>query len=337
LVLEETLAVDARAVSALLRGLIAHPPSGGRGALLDTSGFRRLLDGIPFERIEANLAVDRLLGVTVSATHVASGRTAVFAARASDRPLDLGVDPTVVAHDVSLRPPHVLASAAIPVLFPAVAVDGELYCDGGLRQLVPLRPALRLGARSLIVVSPRSAPSPIGAAVAERAYSSPLYLLGKALDALLLDHVDADVERLEQMNALLAAGQRAFGPRFESELAAAMPAETPHELHEIASAVLRPSENLGCLAAEHVRSKAFAGRRCTPAKQLVRRLADSEGAIETDLVSYLLFDGEYAGHLLELGMADARARDAELRALVAGASHQVRESMKVAAKPVLAP
>jgi NTE family protein len=297
---------------------VGRSAAGGHGAFLSSLPFARLLaDNVSFDHIDANLAAGRIGAVTVSATHVASGRTIVFAALAGGAPVDLGADPTMIARPVALRAPHVLASAAIPMLFPAVVVDGELYCDGGLRQLVPLRPAVRLGAHAIVVVSPRATLVPTEPAN-ERAYSSPVYLLGKALDALLLDHVDADVERLEHLNRILAAGRRQFGPTFERELGAGLGPGVA-ELRTIASAVVRPSENLGCLAAEHVRSRRFARRACTPAGRLLRALADAEGGVETDLVSYLLFDGDYAGHLVDLGISDARARHDELCALLATA------------------
>lgn len=351
LALGRVVKVDVRAVVALARGLLGRGTTGGRGAILSAAPFERLLrEEVSFERIEEHLRRGLLTAITVSATHVASGHTTVFVARGEDAPPDLGRDPTVVARRVTLRAEHVLASAAIPMLFPAVSVDGELYCDGGLRQLVPLRPALRLGADALVVVSPRAieppgnaggmgppknagamdamAPSSAGVSAPssrpnERAYSSPLYLLGKALDALLLDHVEADVERLEQINAILAAGRRRFGPGFEAELAAAL-GPGAHELRSVATSVVRPSQNLGVLAAEYVRSRRFGRRACTPAGRLLRFLAEAEGGVETDLVSYLLFDGEHAGHLLELGAADARARHDELCAVLRGTAPAAR-------------
>jgi NTE family protein len=313
LVLRDALRFDPRAGAALIKGLVGHATASGHGALLDARPFERMLvRAVPFERIDAHLAAGLFDAVALSATHVATGRTTVFVADALPSRGSFGADPTLHALQVRLRAPHALASAAIPLLFPAVSIDGELYCDGGLRQLVPLRPALRLGARSLVVVSPRpmpDPPSPSMSAARERAVTSPIYLAGKALDALLLDHVDADVERLEHVNAILAAGRRRWGPGFEAELGASL----GQELHTIDACVVRPSEDLGRLAALAVRSRRFADRAlCHPAGRLLRALANAEASIDTDLVSYLLFDGKHAGDLIDLGVADARARHDEL-------------------------
>jgi NTE family protein len=169
---------------------------------------------------------------------------------------------------------------------------------------------MRLGARRLVVISPRALPGeheddPVGVA-REHAVAKPAYVMGKALDALLLDHVDADLERLEQVNAVLRAGRRRWGPGFEAELAAAM--DDQQDLHLVETTVIRPSVDLGALAAAYVRSPAFTRRACRGARRLVRALAALEGSVETDLVSYLLFDGAHAGYLMELGKADARAQ-----------------------------
>src|SRR6202012_3500397 len=97
----------------------------------------------------------RLAAMSISTTHVASGRTVVFVQRRDGGLPRWGSDPTMIAHAASIRAEHVLASAAVPFLFPAVEIDGEFYCDGGLRQNGPLSPARSLGADGVIVVKPR--------------------------------------------------------------------------------------------------------------------------------------------------------------------------------------
>jgi NTE family protein len=228
------------------------------------------------------------------------------------RPADVVLEP---AH---LQPHHALASAAVPLLFPAVEVDGQLYCDGGLRQLVPLWPALRLGADALIVVSPRSETvdeTPAARQRRERAVVSPVYLAGKSLDALLLDHVDEDVDRMQQTNAILRAGSRRYGPEFVTEINRELRREGAHDLRPVRAAVVRPSRDIGALAAEFVRSPGFTRRRPSLAALALRLLAEADGSRETDLISYLLFDGEFAELLIELGRQDARNRHDELCSL----------------------
>src|SRR5205823_6151323 len=122
--------------------------------------------------------------VTMSTTHVGTGRTVVFVEQGPEGPRYVSGDPTVVSVPTELRAEHALASAAIPMVFPSVRIGDEFYADGGLRQNVPLAPALRLGAEALIVISPRYVdPSPprLVQAVEDPEYPGPFYLLGKAL------------------------------------------------------------------------------------------------------------------------------------------------------------
>jgi hypothetical protein len=124
-------------------------------------------------------------------------------------------DPFVVARPTALGPRHALASAAIPFIFPAPRIDGGYFCDGGLRLNTPLAPALRLGADRLLIIGLRHPPTPEEEAALsphrESNYTSLAYLGGKVLNALLLDHVDYDVDRLRLVNAILDTGVRAYG------------------------------------------------------------------------------------------------------------------------------
>jgi NTE family protein len=285
------------------------------GGLLNVRHLEQhIRDVIPFARIDDNLRRGRLQALTVSTTHVASGSTVIFV-QAHAPVLDWSSDRGLVARVTTVAPEHLMASAAIPLLFPAVRIDGELYCEGGLRQNVPLAPALHLGADRLIVVSPHHVADPDAALgrARERAVSGPLFLLGRMLNALLLDRIDADVERLTQINAIVEAGVRAFGSRFVESLERERRASTPFRL--VDSIVVRASESIGRMAAQFVRSSRFAGRGLRGT--LLRQIADAEGTAEADLVAYLLFDGDFAAELIALGRQDARQQHDRLCALLA--------------------
>jgi NTE family protein len=208
----------------------------------------------------------------------------------------------------------VLASAAVPLLFPAVEVDGQFYCDGGLRQNVPLSPARRLGADRLIVVNPRFIrdvePSPPLAESRERSYPDPLFVMGKAMNALLLDRIENDIDRLQRLNAVLAAGTRQYGPAFADTINADLARRGLGGLRPLEVVYVRASQDIGVLAAEYVRSAEFAKRSRGLLGHALRRIA--EGEVEADLLSYVLFDGEFCGRLVEIGRSDAQARHAEL-------------------------
>src|SRR5205823_846612 len=154
-----------------------------------------LLDTLPLERL-----VRETDAIAVAATEISTGKSVVWVDNREGVVRRWARDPFVVARPAKLAPAHALASAAIPFLFPAPRIDGAYYCDGGLRLNTPLAPALRLGADRLLIVGLRHTPTPEEeaalAAHREANYSSLAYLGGKVLNALLLDHVDYDVDRL---------------------------------------------------------------------------------------------------------------------------------------------
>ncbi len=288
------------------------------GGLLAPEGLERLVArAIPFDRIHANLHAGHLESLTVSTTHVASGRTVVYVHR---RDVDLprwSHDPTTVARAARITAQHALASAAIPILFRAIALDGDYHCDGGLRQNVPLSPARRLGARRVLVVNPRFiSTAPLDDRGAEDLFPGPLFLLGKTLNALLLDRIDTDLARLQTINRILEAGTRLVGPSFAEGLNHEMGYVDGHGLRPMAALLVRASQDIGAMAADYVRTPAF-GRVGGMAGKLMRRLAEPDSRNEADLLSYLLFDGGFARQLIELGRADARARHDELCAFFA--------------------
>ena len=289
-----------------------------RGGLIDPTGIAKVLaDAIPFERIDEHVGSGRLLAVGVSTTHVGTGRTVVFVQHHEGEVPRWGTHPTMVARAAKLRLEHALASAAIPFVFPAVSIGGELYCDGGLRQNVPLSPARRLGADRLLVINPHyvgaSNPDPLLEHEREKAFAGPAFLLGKTLNALLLDRLDGDVERLSRINDFLAAGTREYGPGFVGAINRQLGvAEGQPGLRQLKTIVVRASQDIGLLCGDFVRGPAFARSRKGLTGRALRRLARSEGMEEADLLSYLLFDGEFAAEIMALGEADARARSDEL-------------------------
>jgi NTE family protein len=310
--------VDTSEVFAVLRGMFGNRPATD-GGILDPTGLQRIVaTAIPFQRISENIAAGNVEAVTVSTTHVATGRTCVFVQNASGTLPYWGRDDTIIARPTVLTAVHALASAAIPFVFPAVPVDGDLHCDGGLRQNVPLSPARRLGADGMIVISPRylghledgealdgATPEPVHP-------GDPLFLLGKTLNALMLDRIDNDIDRLQRMTAVLEAGQRVYGEDFVEKLNREMGRSGDRLVRPIQAVLVRTSVDISRQAAEFVRSPAFASRASGMVARLMKRLADGSGRRGSDLLSYLLFDGEFARQLIEAGRADARARHEEL-------------------------
>jgi len=339
---EDVLRLGPTDVVRVLRDLFRRTPNPGdrrAGGLVDPVGLEDLVrKQIPWREISRNIRTGRLQALSVSATRVSTGHTTVFIQRSARDTPPWSRDPHYRALAARIGPFHALASASIPLLFPAVPVGGELYVDGGLRQNVPISPALRLGAERVIVVSLRHRPvaaaelppgqdlqpPPVPApaepahagekqphAHAEVPYASGPYLLGKTLDALLLDRVDEDLNRLRRFNALLEAGTHAYGPSFEGVLNSALRPMRNTSMRYVRNLLVYPSEDLGVLAADYCRSAEFRRRANGLVGSFLRRMVESEARDKADLASYLLFDAGFADRLIDLGRRDARARREE--------------------------
>jgi NTE family protein len=318
---EELVKPDARGIFEMGARLLGRSGSSSSDAnipvresgLLAPEGLDRLVaQNIPFERIETNMQAGHFEALTVSTTHVASGRTVVYVHRREDGLPVWSHDPTTVARAAKITARHALASAAIPILFRAVLLDGEYHCDGGLRQNVPLSPARRLGAGRVLVINPRFiATGPLDDPGAEDLFPGPLFLLGKTLNALMLDRIDTDLARLGTINRILAAGTRVAGDGFVDALNRELGFPEGQGLNTMHAALVRASRDIGQMASEFVRSATFADVGGLTGR-LIRRLAEPGTRNESDLLSYLLFDGRFALDLIQLGREDARDRHEEL-------------------------
>lgn len=322
--IEDLVRVDTRGLLGMVARLVGRAPKAlmegtvplREGGLLDPRGIEKVIfDEIPFDRIDANIEAGHLEALSVSTTHVVSGRTVVFVHRKGGGVPNWNNDPTIEARAVKLTVEHALASAALPILFPAVKINGEFHCDGGLRQNVPLSPARRLGADRLIVVNPRHlAGDPLASEnpADEDIFPGPLFLLGKTLNALLLDRIDTDLARLTAINRILDAGTKRYGSDFVYELNKALGKAPERGVRPLRALLIRASADIGGLAAEYVRSPAFRPRAKGAIGRVLLRLAEGDSRNEADLLSYLLFDGEFCRALIALGHEDAHKMHDEL-------------------------
>ncbi len=260
------------------------PPIRG---LADTQPLRRFLEELidPAD-IAANIRDGRLEALAISATSYRTGSCVTFVQgppeaemwsrfRRESRTGRIGVD-------------HVLASAAIPLFFPAWPVDGEYFGDGSLRQTHPLSPAIHLGANRLLAISPRFIPGAAGERGSD-SYPSTARILGLMLNSIFLDQLDSDAEKLERVNELL----RRIEPKDRWRV--------PER--EVELLVIRPSRDIGRMASHYERELPRTLRH------LIRGLGTRRGS-GSDLLSYLLFVPEFLSDLIELG-----ERDAELNRL----------------------
>lgn len=298
---------------------IGLPKLVGR-SLLDARALEVIVrEHVDWHQLHRNVGTGLVRSLVVSALHIASGRTTLFAELAPGATFTGSRDPRRVPRLQPIDSDMVLASAAIPLLFPARRVGRDYFCDGGVRFNTPIAPAIRSGAHRLVVVSLLSDEEPDAAHSLEEedarveAYKSPVFLIGKVLNALLLDPLRYDLQVLDRFNRLLDILQQTLPPEELAEVQRVIGEARGLPYRRIETLVFRPSKDVGMLARERARDL-HASRFSS---WLLARTATLGSLWESDLLSFILFDSHFAEQLIELGRADARCRADEIRAFFA--------------------
>lgn len=276
-------------------------------SFVDTAPLRRLLvhaleaspDG-SLTGVTRRIEQGRTSAVALTASSYTTGQSVTWVQASGSSRVLTWEGPQRESVGGPLSVDHVMASAALPFFFPAVEIGGAWYGDGGIRLTAPLSPAIHLGARKIIAVStryPRSRDEAREPAVA--GYPPPAQVAGVLLNAIFLDLLDSDAERVQQLNALVDR----------------LPTQSRNGLQHIDLLVLRPSQDLGRLANE------FEADLPRSFRFLVRGLGSRETR-SNDLLSLLMFQRDYIARLIELGEADARQRSADIDSFLSVVTQQ---------------
>lgn len=270
-------------------------------SLLDNEPLAELLQRmVPLARLRLMLRSRHLHGLAVSASSYTSGMHVTFYDAAA--PIEPWTRSQRIAVQGRIGHAHLLASSAIPFVFPAAAIElggvSEWFGDGSMRQTAPISPAVHLGSQKMLVVGAGRMHEPAGRRVdANSGYPSLAQIAGHALSNIFLDALAVDVERMRRINHTL------------SLLPEAARAQT--SLRPIDVLVIAPSLRLDDLAAEHQAELPVPVRAMLRGMGVTGRGRDARGAA---LASYLLFEAPYTRALMALGEADALARREEVMA-----------------------
>ena len=254
-------------------------------SLLDCAPLATFLENvIDFGRIRHTISAGHLSALCVTASSYTSGDSISFfqgdgsqqpwrRAHRVGRPTDIGLA-------------HVLASCALPMAFPVVRIEGEHFGDGSMHQLAPISSALHLGADRVLVIGVGSASSGDRRAPDTQVWPSLAQIAGHMLNAIFIDTLDMDLERLQRVNQTIA------------RIPAERRTNDAGSLRTIETLVIRPSRLMDVIAAAHAKELPRAIRF------LLRRM----GVLEPNgarVLSYLLFEGRYCRRLMYLGFTDA--------------------------------
>jgi NTE family protein len=282
--------------SIVLGGFLVGVPK----SLLDNSPLRALLSrNVRFPRIQNAIDKGFLDAVVVTAAGYATARSTAFFQSSDEHRSWARTRRIGVRGDLGLD--HLMASIAVPMIFPPVQVDGEYFGDGAMRQATPLSPAIHLGADRILVIGVRDetadkAPSP------DKPQSSPslAQIAGYMLDTLFMDGLYSDLERMTRINQLIDSVR----PENRSGSLSSMRA--------IDSMLVVPSQDLRVIAQRHRDELPFAIR------SLLRSISGRKPS-ENRLLSFLLFEASYTRELIELGYNDGMRVKDQLLDFVTGA------------------
>jgi len=291
-----------------------HPPIAG---IFDSSPlFEKMRHAIAWDQIQSCFANNSLKGLSLCATEVCTGKSTIFFQNNTQKKNIYDSDHSKEARFVKINLEHAMASSAIPLIFPAVQVNGTCYTDGSLRQNTPIYPAMRLGAEKMLVIALSQDPEIEFCTARRGCRKNPnpgmLFLLGKVLNVLITDALDYELKRIEMFNNIITSGEKIYGEEFLDHINQLTRAYRNADYRVIETFMIRPSQSLHQIAVDCIREVPdeinFSG---VPGK-LLATLFHSNIVVDSELLSFLLFTPTYIKRLIEMGFHDASTHEEDL-------------------------
>ncbi len=263
-----------------------------KASLLDNAPLEALLrQRFPFRGIHRCIRAGALHALGITAWGYTSGQSVTFYQAAKDVKPWKRAQRVGVSARIGVK--HLMASSAIPFVFPAVKLNREYFGDGSMRQMAPISPALHLGAEKVLIIGVHKQVNAMPERVSATTYPPFAQIAGHAMNSIFVDSLDVDLERLQRINGTLKL----------------IPSTTLDEnkilLRPIESMMISPSEKIDQIALRHANTLPF----------IIRSLYRTIGAMGPNgstLLSYVLFEARFCEALIDLGYRDTLQQKNEL-------------------------
>jgi len=261
-------------------------------SLLNSEPLRHLLNAVMnFKRIDNNILRGYLSAISVTASSYSTGNSISF--YQADDTIEPWERAKRCGQAAQLNSEHLMASAAIPLVFPSIKIKNQHFGDGSVHQLSPLSPAIHLGAKHIFVIGVEQPTEPIHINENNPHPPTGATIAGHLLDSIFADTMNSDLERMARINETLKLIPKSKKDNIEG-------------LKHIDSFIINPSHNFNAIALNYYNDLPL------PVRLLLRSAGISNDS-ESSIISYLLFEKNFCSELIKLGFEDAMEQENQIK------------------------